>query len=1225
MDIKKIFSILGITETKEEGLIKDAYRNQLVSVNPEDNPEGFKRLREAYESALAYARTQDEEMAQKEKPTDPVSLYLEKLNHVYSSISRRLNEEEWKKLVKEEILDDLDLGEDAKWGMFTYLASHYRLPARIWRVLDKAFGFVTDEQNFKEHLNENFVNYMCRKASETSEASEFPYHKFVGDDTAEYDVFLNHVDELVNLIRKKEDVEDTGGWLKEISQKIAFLDTFGISHPWYELEKARYELYAGKKEEAEAHIRELRENNPEDHRIILIGMGVLRDCGYEEETAAVYEDFLQWDGLGDDEIYTASFTLADIYVERGDFLKARENGIRAWNIYDNPQVSSLMEKINTEVIAQYTGSEAGEITAEEGARLAWCFLQTKRAQEGWDYFQEHPVLEEDTAECHWVKAALALECGQAQTAVWEAGQWRRFLLAEEEETSGADKVDYGTGGGDSDVKEGHPGSKEMHPDNGKAETLQKNQESSANKREQRIAQSYMLEGKGWQSLYMKAEDKESEEATGYQKAALNAFEEAIALQPEDIDFLMAKMLFERELHDYEEMAKLCERLKELDRGFYWAYFFGQEAYEGLRKAQEVVDTFYDAKKIYAGHAEIYERTVRVFWDYRQYNDVQNIIRQADEASVSSFYLTLKKMELVRKFASDEQGLREADDQAAKVIAELEEQKAPDKLLAEAYMERAYIHDDNRAAGFRDLEKMAEWANRSLELEDSLGTRYFLGRYYVDYVEDEEETAYEHLKVCEERGMTFHWMYYFIARCMEAFEEWDKAILYYKKAAEKAPDEGDFPWRIAWLYRRKFIRTGQRVYCDEALKWLEVQKEKFGENARDLWQISDIHARLGEYETALAEIEQALKDSRRGRNLGHKAKMLVMLGRAEEAPPVFEEAIEASLKNDTDYEYAYSQMEQYFEDMEDYEGAIDWFARMTKEKVITDKQRHDNQDSIRDFYIKMSQWDRALEIVRARYREGDIDPLRLTGHVCDTWEREGERIEDLLTIYKRSLPENELREACRQMEVLLEGDDADKLEESFDGKRGAYEELGLVYTNYLLEDEKALSLFQKALEQIRLDGDTIEDSDYQSALSGAMKCCYWLGRLEDAKNYGRLLEESLSKDYEECAELGKDWKKLHASAEGCDRRNLYDLFCISYFCGEYTCARQYLKQMEACRWCWWCNRKDCTELWECKGYLALLDGNKEEAVACFERAVKVGRNGNSDAQRELLRLKNPSMH
>ena len=53
MDETISFSILEIEKTKDKQVIQDAYRRLLVKVNPEDDPEGFKRLREAYEEANA--------------------------------------------------------------------------------------------------------------------------------------------------------------------------------------------------------------------------------------------------------------------------------------------------------------------------------------------------------------------------------------------------------------------------------------------------------------------------------------------------------------------------------------------------------------------------------------------------------------------------------------------------------------------------------------------------------------------------------------------------------------------------------------------------------------------------------------------------------------------------------------------------------------------------------------------------------------------------------------------------------------------------------------------------------------------------------------------------------------------------------------------------------------------------------------------------------------------
>ena len=45
MEKELIFQILGIPETKDEEDIRRSYREKLKETNPEDDPEGFKRLR----------------------------------------------------------------------------------------------------------------------------------------------------------------------------------------------------------------------------------------------------------------------------------------------------------------------------------------------------------------------------------------------------------------------------------------------------------------------------------------------------------------------------------------------------------------------------------------------------------------------------------------------------------------------------------------------------------------------------------------------------------------------------------------------------------------------------------------------------------------------------------------------------------------------------------------------------------------------------------------------------------------------------------------------------------------------------------------------------------------------------------------------------------------------------------------------------------------------------
>ena len=105
MEKQIMFHILGIEETKDEQMIRDAYRTLLKTTNPEDDPEGFKRLREAYEGAIALARQTEEE---EEKEKSEIDLWVDKIHEIYQDIESRCQPEAWQEVLKDPLCEDLD-------------------------------------------------------------------------------------------------------------------------------------------------------------------------------------------------------------------------------------------------------------------------------------------------------------------------------------------------------------------------------------------------------------------------------------------------------------------------------------------------------------------------------------------------------------------------------------------------------------------------------------------------------------------------------------------------------------------------------------------------------------------------------------------------------------------------------------------------------------------------------------------------------------------------------------------------------------------------------------------------------------------------------------------------------------------------------------------------------------------------------------------------------------
>ncbi len=1162
MDYKDCFRILGISETKDEQVIKNAYRELLTQVNPEDDADGFMRLREAYEGAMAYTRVAEEDTLVQEAvwmEEGPVGEFLQQVAGVYANLPKRMDIQEWKAVLKHPILESLEDGEEAKWKLFAFLADHYRLQCKVWQLLDEYYFIVENKTEFEEHLPVQFVDYMAYKICDKEGKSDFWYEELQGDPEANYDEFI---DVLMDLMREGEAPEEECS-LGRLEDMISKVESYEIHHPWFELEKANYYFKSGDSQKAECMMRELLEKYSEDEKICLGSAALFQKLGQDEDAKNIYLTWKEKENCEDGLKYRIFYELGRIAQNQKDLKAAREYALDARRVWHTKEIEDMIQELSLALIDMYT--EKAELLSSDDARdFVWCYYDLRRAQEGLDFYETYPQYVEDTKDYHKQMTFLYAGVQDGTHMLEEAKIWRGYITDDEDDS----KVQIGN--------------------------------------------SYYMECVAHRML-MTLDEIEEEKKEMHFQLAKECIDQAIEIDTDSENYRMEKVALLREKKMYREVSEECQFLLEKNDRNFGALFYLQEAYEEMRMAQNVIDTFYRAKEIYQGEPQIYQRAMKVFEAYGQYEDAMGIYEQAEEAGIGNAHVLLvEKISLLEQMSESPEEKAEADAFAESVITRLTEEQGDAKLLAKAFLNRAYLNEMSGEQNAGKRKAAAEYAEKSLELDDNIDVRYFLGRFYEKY-NRESRRAFEHLKVCEEKGMEFEWMYFYIARCYESFKEWDNAIVYYKKMAEQNPDSSEAYWRIAWLYRGKFNRTEQKEYAELSLKYVDIHEEKNGETAENHRWRANTYRMLGQTEPALEEIERGIEMEADSGMWFLKGQILRKMRRFEEAMECYLNSINAKDRYGEDDENSYRNIFQCYLRHEDIKKGIEFFENVIKTELsesVLDKCL----ECLSDLEGQNENYKKALYWQEQRYKS-----LNLGEKVLDSWEKEADRMEDVLTVVQKFQwePEKEYYDLIKQAEALTT--------QAYEDEQGALEERAHMCHNlgeryyYACELELAYQWLDKARILVEEYERTNKDSKYEyrkELWDHLTRVTYWLKDKKNNEIYGKKWREEIEAKYSECADLNKSMEDIMTS-EGVSKNEIYALFMHAYFVGDYEKAAKYEEIMSARDMCYWCSENGCTEMYEIKGFLALHENREEDAVALFKQAALCGWLGkNRDATMAL---------
>ncbi len=586
MDKIEVFHILGIEETREERLIRQAYREKLTVTNPEDNPEGFKRLRQAYEEACRLAKQPEGEEPGKVKDETPSGIWMEKAQAIYGNIRRRRNVEEWKKLFDEDCFLALEEEENCRVKLLRFLMDHFRLPGDVWKLLDRKLCITSGAAALREKFPADFVSYILSKC-ERGEDVEFD--QFEGEDEAPYDLFLQHYDRCWQALQEEKP--------EQAQQEIDSADALNISHPALEVCRAELLEKQGKSGEALALFDRLLERFPKDTMICYNAAEMLWRQGTEKSrcrvrAAEIYKQLKE----ENDSHYMANVRLTEWYYDNGKYKEAKKCAEKVLSAGSGDEFLKLLHKVNEEIEKDLEVDWRGNGGIESALELCWCYLQDGKISRGIRLAQsiEKRLPPGKRAEWNGLMAKLYVEEAEYEESIaltysWEA-ELKKKLSADE---SGAERE----------------------------------------KDQDRLRQAHLIRMQCYHNLGFKEEAKFAE--------AIREGESVLTGGSRDIGILLEMAQIYIEMEEYEKCEKTVRGLVE-DYQVYAGYAASLEASRRQLNPGGVIRAGSLCIKYFPTYVKAYEYMAKVYLDLEQFEDLERVFSDAEKNGIKSDILAAYK-------------------------------------------------------------------------------------------------------------------------------------------------------------------------------------------------------------------------------------------------------------------------------------------------------------------------------------------------------------------------------------------------------------------------------------------------------------------------------------------------------------------------------------------------------------------------------------------------------
>lgn len=1189
MQTDEIWKVLELEKTKDEEKVKLAYREKLVSVNPEDDPEGFMRLRQAYEEALEFTKSVEEEQA-----TDAYDLWIKEITEIYHDFEKRVDEREWDRVFDNTLCTSLDTKDIACERLLVFFMSSYYVPHFVWKKVEKLFHITESRQELLEKFPPNFTNFIINEIQ--CEKDDAYYTYFYGDLKENPDELITALSECFDelfgqLVNTRPDQRN----FTALKEKLASVRKMKCSHLYSLVIEEMVAFYEGEMEKAKEYFEDLKSQLGERAESIdsesagrtestdseSAGRTESTDsesAGRTESTdsesagkaesigdndsrhsdvilegyALGYEITGEWDRAEKvrqslEENTRNLYILSDCIRYRlagKSFQKAKELGIDCLDRYGNyPVFVSYMMQANEELISEFKEkADGGDI--DSAFELGWIYFQNDRLTECIEYIE--PLRPEQGSKNEYTYYNLLGRC------CLKAAQYDKAIeyLCPAAELIEAVK------------RKGAEG----------------NDEERMLKRYGLILASVAM---AYHEKAVALFENSEMNRKDYEKTEefLNIAQKYIERSLEEEEEFSNKLYFYREAAEicmdkaqYEKCVDICDILIDQAPEWYYPYMLRQRAFYELDYPRDVIEDYDNLCRLLGDHLEnplLYIYPLMTYVDYNRDEEVKEILKAAKENGAKSPAIDFLAMCHAGHQESDACDLNEIKSCLHEI--ETGENEFTKAQIADFYFYATMLSEEEAYKQEMIGKGTAVYPGYTKRGYRILASYYERNRDYpktIDYLNkvlaltsDEESSAFCRLRI----GRNYWYM-----------DEDEQAFAIFSEEYEKNPKQPVVNQYLADYYLFQFRNDEKQESIDLALKYINRQMEICTNN--EILRIrAEIFLERFEPENAKKDVLAILDDE--PENVSAKRlleRILRYEGDFEGAYKVCKELLE--VESDNRYTQKYGKFVNSCMALRKYEEI---------ESCIKNGYHYDREwalERLIKLYVCMDRTDDLLALGEASVREGKSEYEQFLGYrtILDALAAKGEvgKIDPAVEEYIDFITTHEDRK--------LYGYDCLSIFyfENYGNLRKA-----ILYTELM----KGFDLPEYYARKARLSLATYYGLD---------------GNMTDAKKNFEEFVETLNKQ----GLTIESWLK----EDGYSRASIYDLGLYYYAVGDGGELEKWLKKMKTRVICKNCDKCRCFEMYILQGHLELLRGNKAAAKEAYKEALDCGEKINSMYVSRLLR-------